>query len=195
MNKFTYALALGAGLVLSLAAPNAQADPDRPDADPGRHVGGTVQQPVHADARPVLTSELRFHEHAATRASWSRRSSRGQVRRRACMPMRTSSASTTSTTPSTNQPTSVNSASMLFNATPVVTNFTGTGTTAAYVVTDGQVGGINMPQAAPGSVVQTPSSIAWLPGIDDRIVDLPVPESDHEHGTARGRGRPAARSS
>ena len=27
MNKFTYALALGAGLVLSLAAPNAQADP------------------------------------------------------------------------------------------------------------------------------------------------------------------------
>ena len=27
MNKFTYALALGAGLVLSLAAPNAQAAP------------------------------------------------------------------------------------------------------------------------------------------------------------------------
>ncbi len=27
MNKFTYALALGAGLVLSLAAPNVHADP------------------------------------------------------------------------------------------------------------------------------------------------------------------------
>ncbi len=63
---------------------------------------------------------------------------------------------------STGQPTSVNSASMLFNSTPVVTNFTGTNA-AAYVITDGQVGSINLPQAAPGSVVQTPSSVAWLP--------------------------------
>ena len=35
---------------------------------------------------------------------------------------------------------------------------------SVYVVTDGQVGGINVPQAAPGSVVQTPASIAWQPG-------------------------------
>ena len=62
------------------------------------------------------------------------------------------------------QPTSVNSASMLFNATPVGTDFTHTGTnTYAYVVTNGQVGGINVPAAAPGNVVQVPSSIAWLP--------------------------------
>lgn len=51
----------------------------------------------------------------------------------------------------------------MFNATPVGTNFTGTGTSYAYVITNGQVGGINVPQAAPGSVVQTPSSIAWVP--------------------------------
>jgi hypothetical protein len=62
------------------------------------------------------------------------------------------------------QPTSVNSASMLFNATPVGTDFTHMGSnTYAYVVTNGQVGGINLPSAAPGSVVQVPSSIAWLP--------------------------------
>jgi hypothetical protein len=62
------------------------------------------------------------------------------------------------------QPTSVNSASMLFNATPVGTDFTHTGTnTFAYVVTNGQIGGINLPTAAPGSVVQVPSSIAWQP--------------------------------
>ena len=88
---------------------------------------------------------------------------------------------------STNQPTSVNSASMLFNATPVTTNLTNTGNTSAYVITDGQVGGINLPQAAPGSVVQTPSSIAWLPGEHDRVVDFPVPEPDHGYGSARGR--------
>jgi hypothetical protein len=62
------------------------------------------------------------------------------------------------------QPTSVNSASMLFNATPVGTDFTHTGSnTYAYVVTNGQVGSIDLPTAAPGSVVQVPSSIAWLP--------------------------------
>ena len=31
-------------------------------------------------------------------------------------------------------------------------------------MTDGQVGGINLPQAAPGSVIQTPTSVAWMPG-------------------------------
>ena len=54
---------------------------------------------------------------------------------------------------------------MLFNATPVVNQFSVPGTTSAtYVVTNGQVGRINVPPAAPGTVVQTPASIAWLPG-------------------------------
>jgi hypothetical protein len=66
---------------------------------------------------------------------------------------------------STNQPASVNSASMLFGATPTMTHQLVPGVNSAtYVVSDGQVGGINVPQAAPGSVIQTPSSIAWLPG-------------------------------
>jgi hypothetical protein len=54
---------------------------------------------------------------------------------------------------STSQPTSMNSAAMLFNATPL----------AAYVITDGMVGGISASQAAPGSVIRTPASIAWVP--------------------------------
>ena len=84
----------------------------------------------------------------------------------------------------TEQPTSVNSASMLFNATPVGTSFTGTDP-RSYVVTDGQVGGINLPQPLPGNVVQIPSSIAWLPGSTTGSLDLPVPEPDHQHGAAR----------
>ena len=64
------------------------------------------------------------------------------------------------------QPTSVNSATLAFNATPTPANFT-TGTapgSATYVVNDGKVGGINLPKAAPGSVIQSPTSVAWMPG-------------------------------
>jgi hypothetical protein len=65
------------------------------------------------------------------------------------------------------QPTSVNSASLAFNATPTLANFGGDATalgSATYVVKDGKVGGIDLPQAAPGSIVQTPTSVAWMPG-------------------------------
>ena len=48
MNKFTYALALGAGLVLSLAAPNVQAaDPIRSDTHADHNYGGPVQRRIH----------------------------------------------------------------------------------------------------------------------------------------------------
>ena len=32
------------------------------------------------------------------------------------------------------------------------------------MVKDGKVGNIDLPQAAPGSIVQTPTSVAWMPG-------------------------------
>ncbi len=68
-------------------------------------------------------------------------------------------------TDNNNQPTSVNSASLQFNATPVpVGTLVSGANSSVYVVTDGQVGGINVPQAAPGATVQTPASIAWQPG-------------------------------
>ena len=63
------------------------------------------------------------------------------------------------------QPTSVNSATLAFNSTPTPASFTsGSTPSPVYVVTDGQVGSINVPQAAPGSVIQTPTSVAWMPG-------------------------------
>jgi hypothetical protein len=67
---------------------------------------------------------------------------------------------------STGETTSVNSASIQFNATPVLSNFIDSSSAkyAAYVVSDGKIGGIDLPQAAPGSVVQDPTSIAWQPG-------------------------------
>jgi len=63
------------------------------------------------------------------------------------------------------QPTSVNSASLAFNSTPTPASFTSGGKpSSVYVVSDGQVGSLNVPQAAPGSVIQTPTSVAWMPG-------------------------------
>jgi hypothetical protein len=64
------------------------------------------------------------------------------------------------------QPTSVNSASLAFNATPVPANFTGSNGigSSVYVVNDGKIGSIDLPTAAPGSVIQSPASVAWMPG-------------------------------
>jgi hypothetical protein len=66
------------------------------------------------------------------------------------------------------QPASVNSATLAFNATPVPTNFGGAAGSgpgsATYVITDGKVGGIDLSTAAPGSVIQSPTSVAWMPG-------------------------------
>jgi hypothetical protein len=65
----------------------------------------------------------------------------------------------------TGQPTSVNSAALAFNSTPTPASFTsGSTKSSVYVVTDGPVGSLNLPQAAPGSTIQTPTSVAWEPG-------------------------------
>jgi hypothetical protein len=63
------------------------------------------------------------------------------------------------------QPTSVNSASLAFNATPTPASLTANTTpSSVYVVKDGPVGSIDLPQAAPGMQIQTPTSVAWMPG-------------------------------
>jgi hypothetical protein len=167
MNKLTYAFALGAGLVLSLAAPNVQADPIVQTLTPAT-LSASAFNTLFAPSTTVLNSSYEFMNtpgagvvqsqvFTGTGATVNGMSSAGLFAY--AYQIGVNNVNDTSI----NQPTSVNSASLLFNATPVGTNFAGTGTTFAYVVTNGQVGQINVPQAAPGSVVQTPSSIAWLP--------------------------------
>ena len=163
MNKFTYAIALGAGLVLSLTAPKVQADPIVQTLTPATisaaqfntdftPVTSVLSQPyafINTNSAGVVESQV-FQGKGALAGLYAYAYQFGV---------------NNVTDTSTNQPTSVNSASMLFNATPLTTNQIVPGTTSAtYVVTDGQVGQINVPQAAPGTVVQTPASIAWLPG-------------------------------
>ena len=90
------------------------------------------------------------------------------------------------------QPTSVNSASLAFNATPTPAAFTTGGTpSATYVVTDGAVGGINLPQAAPGSVIQTPTSVAWMPGTKTGALTFQYLDATKNTGPLQGGGNSA----
>jgi len=165
MNKITYALALGAGLVLSLASPNAQADPIVQTLTP-TPLTATQFSSLYAPSTTVLSQGYDFMNTPNAGVVESQvftgiANTAAQGTYAYAYQFGVNSAMDTSI----QQLTSVNSASMLFNATPVGTDFTHTGAnTYAYVVTNGQVGGINLPAAAPNNVIQVPASIAWLPG-------------------------------
>jgi hypothetical protein len=165
MNKFTFALALGAGLVLSLAAPNVQAAPivqslttanlSSSQFD-GLFAPTTGVAPlsqnfsfVNTGTAGTVTSEV-FTGNANTAAAG--------VYAYAYQFTVNNATDTT-----TGEPASVNSTSMLFNATPVVSNFTGSNA-AAYVITNGAIGSLSTPVSGTGSGVQSPSTIAWQPG-------------------------------
>jgi hypothetical protein len=162
MNKITYALALWAGLVLSLAAPNAQADPIVQTLTP-TEMSASQFNSLFTASTPVLTSNYAFMNTPNAGVVESQVFTGSAPASQGLYAYAYQFGVNNAPDISINQPTSVNSASELFNSTPVGTNLAGTGTTYAYVIKDGQVGGINLPQAAPGSVVQTPASIAWLP--------------------------------
>jgi hypothetical protein len=162
MNKISYALALGAGLVLSVAAPKAQADPMIQTLMPTTMSAAQFNSLFTPDTT-VLTSPYAFINTPNAGVVESQVFT-GQGPAAGLYAYAYQFGVNNVSNTSINQPTSVNSASELFNTTPVGTDLTHTGTkTFAYVITDGQVGGINVPQAAPNSVVAIPSSIAWLP--------------------------------
>jgi hypothetical protein len=161
MNKFPYALALGAGLVLSLAAPTVHAAPIVQTLTPGTMTADQFNQ-LFTPATPVLTNSYTFMNTPTS----------GVVESQVFAGQGTAAGLTAyayqfgvnNVTDSSGQPTSVNSASLTFNATPQPVNLGTGGTSATYVVTNGSVGGIDVPSAAPGFQIQTPSSIAWQPG-------------------------------
>ena len=188
MNKITYALALGAGLVLSLASPNAQADPIVQTLTPTQ-MSASLFSNLYTPSTTVLSAGYDFMNTpnagvVESQVFTGNANTMAQGTYAYAYQFGVNNAMDTSI----QQPTSVNSASMLFNATPVGTDFTNMGTnTYAYVVTDGQVGGINVPQAGTEHVIQTPSSIAWLPSSTTGSLDFSVFESDHQHRTAGSR--------
>ncbi len=158
MNKFTSALALGAGLVLSLATPNVQADPIVQTLTPVNMTAAQFDS-LYTASTPVLSQPYSFMNTSNAGTVESQVFTGTGVAAGTYAYAYQVSVSPTATDTSTGQPTSVNSTSMLFNNTPTVTNFTGMNA-PGYVITGGSIGNITAPA---GSVVQTPTSIAWLP--------------------------------
>ncbi|MFI5458833.1 MAG: hypothetical protein ACHRXM_25680 [Isosphaerales bacterium] len=162
MFKITRALALGAGLVLSVAAPNAQADPLVQTLTPAEMSAAQFNS-LFTPITTVLTSNYGFLNTPNAGVVESQVFA-GTGPEAGLYAYAYQFSVNNVTDKSGNPPAGVNSASMLFNATPVGSDLIPPGTlTFGYVITNGQVGGLNLPQAAPGSVVQTPSSIAWVP--------------------------------
>jgi len=162
MNKIAHALALGAGLVLSAAARNAQADPLVQPLTPAEMSGAQFNS-LFTPITTVLTSNYGFINTASAGVVESQVFA-GKGPEAGLYAYAYQFSVNNVTDKSGNPLASVNSASMLFNATPVGSDLTPPGTlTFGYVITNGQVGGLNLPRAAPGSAVQTPSSIAWVP--------------------------------
>jgi hypothetical protein len=160
MNKFTFALALGAGLLLSLAAPNAQASPivqSLTTADMSVSQFNSLFKPTTTE----LSQNYSF-ENTGTAGMVNSQVFTGQGAAAGLYAYVYQFQVKTATDSTTGQLTSVNSASMLFNATPVTTNFTGSNA-GAYVITAGAVGSLATPVAAGGNGVQTPATIAWQP--------------------------------
>jgi hypothetical protein len=166
MNKFTYALALGAGLVLSLAGPSLQAAPivqQLATPQMSAEQFNSLFKPIPGVA--PITSSYQFMQTPTTGMVQSQ-VFQGEGAAEGLYAYAYQIA-VNNVTDLSGEPTSVNSASLQFNATPVAANFSGVEgaePAAAYVITDGQVGGLNLPQAAPGSIIQSPTSVAWLPG-------------------------------
>jgi hypothetical protein len=161
MNKFTFALALGAGLVLSLAAPTVHATPVVQALAPSGLTASQFNQDFTATTG-VLSNSYTFMNTPKT----------GIVESQVFQGTGMYSGLTAyayqfgvnNVADSAGTASSVNSASLQFNATPVPVSLNPGTNSSVYVVTDGQVGSINVPQAAPGSTVQVPASIAWQPG-------------------------------
>jgi hypothetical protein len=167
MNKFTFALALGAGLVLNLAGPSVHATPivqQLPTPTMTAAEFNSLFKPIQDAEGQVVAPIMSPYQFLNTPTTGMVESQVFQGTGRATGLYAYAYQIAVNNVSDTNgQPTSVNSAALAFNATP--TPFTtGGNRSAVYVVSDGHVGGIDLPQAAPGSVVQTPTSVAWMPG-------------------------------
>ena len=163
--------------MLSLASPNARSEArSSPQTLTPTPMSASQFNSLYTPSTTVLSSNYDFHEHAQR----GLRRVTG-LQRHGCTAAGTYAYAyqfgvNNAMDTSIQQATSVNSASMLFNATPTGTDFTHTGSnTYAYVVTNGQVG---RHQCSPGrpraASSRLPSSIAWLPELDHRFTDVSV---------------------
>ncbi len=164
MNKIPFALALGAGLVLSLAGPSAHAAPIVQQLATPTMTStefNSLFQPI-SGAAPIMSSYQFMNTPVTGMVDSQVFKGTGAA---AGLYAYAYQIAVNNVSDTSGQTTSVNSASLIFNSTPTPASFkAGTAASSVYVVPTGQVGSLNLPQAAPGSMIQTPTSVAWMPG-------------------------------
>lgn len=164
MNKL--ALALGIGLTLSLAAPSAQADPMVQQLATPNMSASTFSSlfDPKPDA-PAMTSNFQFLGAPVSGVMESQVFQGKAGTAAAGLNAYAYQLGVNSVSDNSGNPVNVQSASWKFNATPLGTNFIDNTKNSyyAYAVTDGQVGNLRLPQAAPGQQILSPASLAWEP--------------------------------
>lgn len=163
MNKFMFSVALATGLAACLAAPSARAATiqalDTPTMSSAQF--NSLFQPIAsapAQSSPftylgspssgVMESQV-FQGTGAAAGLYAYAYQLG----------------VNNVTDGDGNPVNVQSASWKFNATPVGTNFLNLDHQVySYAITDGPVGGMTAPHAAPGQTVLTPANLDWEPG-------------------------------
>ena len=164
MNKFTFALALGAGLVLNLATPTVHASPIQ-DLQP---TAMTAAQ-FNSDFTPitgvnVLNNPFSFLNTSSPAGTVQSQVFQGQGAAAGLFAY-TYQVDVNNVTDTTGQPIGVNSTAMYFNATPTLppsSLVAGTNPSSVYLV-NGAIGGLNSPTLSGGAAV-APSQINWQPG-------------------------------
>lgn len=162
MNKISYALALGAGLALAQAASAAPIVQQLDSPELSASTFNSLFKPI-ADAPPITAGYQFMHTPITGVVQSQVFEGTGAA---AGLYAYAYQFGVNNVADADGQSTSVNSASLTFNSTPRPAELLGAGgpNSAVYVVKDGQVGSMGLPAAAPGSVIQAPASIAWLPG-------------------------------
>ncbi len=163
MKKLTLAIALATALPLGLAAPSAHADPmiqTLPTTSMSVSDFNNLFQPI--SSAPVLTSDFTFNG-APTSGVMQSQVFQG-TGAAAGLYAYAYQLGVNNVTDGDGSPVELQSASWKFNGTPVGTNFENAGHNVYAYTINGQVGGLNLPQAAPGQTVLNPASINWAPG-------------------------------
>ncbi len=162
MNKFTYALALGAGLALGVASPSARASALVQNLSPGSLTAAQFSSDF-TSTTGVLTQNYSVANTPTTGVVQSQVFTGNQNTPFAGLTAYAYEFGVNNVSDTTGQPTYLNSAAMQFGSTPTPATFNGQ-TSSVFVINDGPVGSLNVPQAAPGSTIQVPATVAWQPG-------------------------------
>jgi hypothetical protein len=164
MKKFALALALGTGLTLSGTAPTARADAIQ-SLSPTPLSASTFNslfQPIGTS--PEMNSNFTYMGLAPTVSGTVESQVFQGTGAMAGLYAYAYQVDVNNTTDSGGHPVNFQSASFKFDATPIGSDLTNLGHNSyVYSITDGAVGGMSLPKAAPGQSILSPASLNWEP--------------------------------